>query len=687
MLIEAEIKEGEYQERVRDLISRILQAAFKLKDLKTFLDEIVKVGAENTEAKSCDIFLLEEAEDGNGRILRAYATSGEVGEILREKGAWYYVPKREPFKEKGEGKRKVIAYLQKYFALRSYLIKKSYYDGKNLQDELQRKSLGKILEEKNVSPQNAFEEMKEEIGEELQGLEKEGKLLMDILREERKSLTEVIKEMGDNLQDLVERGELPMGITAFVVKTKEPILPLHGEDVRKHPEWRGSYEGAHEICTSLVEVPLKTPEGTILGMIKIENHEKSESVMEFKDLDKSTIYCFTDRHKEILTILADSVIIAIENILYRAHTYKKIFGTKILKKIDELKVDNSKVNKDIHIMVKEFYSQLKIEIEDIGGTDEIYNKVTRLVSDIASILNLQVTLDIIDNVGPAFESLLGTDVRYREHFMHQFQVFLLGYYLINKKNSLRDKLINYLQNIDPGCGLEDVLKVWFIASMFHDFGYSVGKMEGWLENYFVRVAVPSKFQIRWADIFVCYEIEKTNLVELISCNSNEPKDKIADIIKDAFMNEHDHGVISGLVFMKILHNHQINETLLREACCAITLHTEAIFSKFGKLKIDQFPFAFLLVFCDNAQQWGRPRMMTLIPDIDIKLEDIITDNCTKVEMKLRYQKLTPEQKRIIGVNTIPPTKYWYSNESLRFSTGLYEGDKKEPFRRYTFPFN
>lgn len=649
MLINADIEDEEYKRRVRDLISRILQAAFKSKDLKKFLDEIVKVGAEKTEAKSCDIFLLEETENGNGRILCAYATSGEVGKILKEKEAWYYVPKRPPFKETGEGKKRVLAYLREYF------IKNRGYS----EDELQK------LE---------------------QDLEKEGKSLMDILRNEKRSLMDIINEKGDDLIDLVEKGELPMGITAFVVRTGEPMSPLHGEKVREHPEWRGSYEGAHEICTSLVEVPLKTPEGKILGMIKIENHKKSDSVKEFKDLAKSTIYCFTDKHKEILRILADSAIIAIENILYRADTYKKIFGTKILKKINELKIDDSNENESIHNKIKELYGQLKIEIEDISGIDEIYNKITKLVSDIAQILNLQVTLNIIDNIGPSFESLLGTDVRYREHFTHQFQVFLLGYYIINKKDSFRDKLIKYLQNINPSYGLKDVLKIWFIASMFHDFGYSVGKTESWLKNYFERVAVPSNFQIGWADIFTYYESEKTNLVELISRNTNNPKDKIAAFIKDAFIKHHDHGVISGLILMNIMRG-KMDDVLLREACCAIILHTETIYSKFNMLKINQFPFAFLLVFCDNAQQWGRPRMMTLISDVDVKLEDITTDDCTKVEIKLRYQKLTYEQKRIVGINTTPPTEYWYSEKSLRFGMKLYEGDEKEPFRRYIFPFD
>ncbi|MEM3525912.1 MAG: hypothetical protein QXV37_00730 [Candidatus Jordarchaeaceae archaeon] len=98
---------------LRELISLILQAAFKMRDLKTFLDEIVKIGADKLEAKSCAIFLLEEPEKGErGRKLRAYAASGEVGKTLVEKKACYYVPEREPFKEKGEGRVKVESYLE-----------------------------------------------------------------------------------------------------------------------------------------------------------------------------------------------------------------------------------------------------------------------------------------------------------------------------------------------------------------------------------------------------------------------------------------------------------------------------------------------------------------------------------------------------------------------------------------------
>lgn len=51
-----------------------------------------------------------------------------------------------------------------------------------------------------------------------------------------------------------------------------------------------------------------------VGIIKIENHRLSDSIKQFNEFNNSRIYCFTDRHNEILTILADSIVIAIQNL-------------------------------------------------------------------------------------------------------------------------------------------------------------------------------------------------------------------------------------------------------------------------------------------------------------------------------------------------------------------------------------
>lgn len=109
MLKNAEIEN--YAGKIRDLNRRILQAALNSGDLKNFLDEIVQIGAENTGARSCSTFLLEESKNRNGKILRLYSTSGDTD----DEEAKYYIPKRKPFTKKGEGKRKIIAYLKRYF--------------------------------------------------------------------------------------------------------------------------------------------------------------------------------------------------------------------------------------------------------------------------------------------------------------------------------------------------------------------------------------------------------------------------------------------------------------------------------------------------------------------------------------------------------------------------------------------
>jgi hypothetical protein len=680
-------EKGSFEKRKKEVTKLIIEAAIESKnDLKSFLKKIVEIGAEKTEAKSCVIFLLKDRKSANerGQYLRLYASSGDLGHKLETANAWYYVPQRDPFTENGTGKKKVLALLERYF----------------------REVKG---------------ETEEQFNERKNKLKSQKKTLIDALREEPepthivKVVEELAKHDGTTLEQLVESGELPMGINAWVVKTGGPFGPSHLTEIREFAEWRGSYEGIHGICTSVVDVALEDSKGDTLGKIKIENHRKSDVVQSFevfeqiedpsnkgvKNLDdhdkKPHILCFTKEHKELLEVLADSVTIAIEKILYSEDvTYKKYFGIELLKKINEL-TGMKGVNKDVHDTISEFYEPLEVTVEDIFGIEKIYDTVATYVTEIAQDLNLQSTSDLIDNIGPAFESLLGTDVRYREHFIHQFQVFLLGYYLINEKESLQQLLIQYLHNHwSPNCNMDDVIRVWFITSMFHDCGYSVGTIEDWLEKYFSRVAVPAQskvqweaptqFKIEWAFIYSLYECEKTRLIEVINRNCAKPMGEIAEILKKAFIEKHDHGMISALLLMQNLQSPTIDENILKEAGCAVALHTENVYSQFDRLtKITDFPFAFLLVFCDNAQQWGRPRIMSMVPELEVKLDEIGFNECTKVKIELRYAKLTSEQKRLVETNVAAPTKYWYSERAPRFSIGLYEKAEEKPFREYIFP--
>jgi pyruvate kinase len=136
-------------------------------------------------------------------------------------------------------------------------------------------------------------------------------------------------ELNERGKRLIGVGDLPMGITACVVKTGQSVC-RHGQDVRKHPEWLGGYEAnMGEICTSIMEVPLKVA-GDILGVIKIENHIASDRITKFDDLAREDVQekikLFGDDHHKVLTTLAECIAVALKKSIYR----KEILTPKIV---------------------------------------------------------------------------------------------------------------------------------------------------------------------------------------------------------------------------------------------------------------------------------------------------------------------------------------------------------------------
>lgn len=75
-----------------------------------------------------------------------------------------------------------------------------------------------------------------------------------------------------------------------------------------------------------------------------------------------------------------------------------------------------------------------------------------------------------------FEETLNLSPGYREHFVHSYHVFLLGLYLINSLEcftSHRDDKKSY--------------KKWFLASMYHDIGYPLEKIEDISKDYLKKL--------------------------------------------------------------------------------------------------------------------------------------------------------------------------------------------------------
>ena len=80
------------------------------------------------------------------------------------------------------------------------------------------------------------------------------------------------------------------------------------------------------------------------------------------------------------------------------------------------------------------------------------------------------------------EDILLQNPEYRDHFLHQFQVFLSGAYIIDK---LYDENKEYIKKLNRlyKCRIE---KVWLLASTYHDFNYSIQEYDLWIKEFFAQ---------------------------------------------------------------------------------------------------------------------------------------------------------------------------------------------------------
>ena len=222
-----------------------------------------------------------------------------------------------------------------------------------------------------------------------------------------------------------------------------------------------------------------------------------------------------------------------------------------------------------------------------------------------------------------FEPLLGKDPHYRDHLVHQFQVFLTGVPIIEVFYELISKRI---LNVEFS---------WFLASTFHDVGYPVQQFD-----FLTRAFFKDFLGIGSVPIMVNFSsvLTDTQFLEYIDrltsfyafCNSRETTKKqwryseaheVNDDLRKLFLknliDKPNHGVISALALLdSIESSHKedkrgmqkdiIFSNAVMSAALAISLHDENVFQNVDKIYFKKNPLAFLLIYCDTLQEWGRP---------------------------------------------------------------------------------
>jgi hypothetical protein len=327
---------------------------------------------------------------------------------------------------------------------------------------------------------------------------------------------------------------------------------------------------------------------------------------------------FTESEVSALNALANQSAIALNNVKLLGDSYEEQYGDKLIEELLRIKSSHDSPLKEVHEILKAWVKKVR-QARGIGIVDVTVDTI----AEICQYFRLPARLlEYFIEDYKKREGALQFIENHREHFIHPFHVFLLGYIILAKwkadKTHKGKLLMQFLENDDEIINL----KTWFIACIYHDVGYPAEKLPLLATDIFEH-AISRKVsgQFDWSPIIVANDNDKhiVNFSQRYGEHFNDNKRGEAEKFRKWFyhrlLEEHDHGTLAALILLNKWGTPKAKERIfLYEACLAICLHSlkyrkenvnnEERF-EIGPLKIGQFPLAFFLQYCDYAQEWGR----------------------------------------------------------------------------------
>lgn len=238
-----------------------------------------------------------------------------------------------------------------------------------------------------------------------------------------------------------------------------------------------------------------------------------------------------------------------------------------------------------------------------------------------------------------FESFLG-GIRKRGHFIHQFEVFILGLNIISRI----EELTKLAGKDYPFNNPASVFRRWLMTSTVHDFGYPLEAANDLSKE--IAVLYETMGFTKTADTFKSLSGQPitsldaiSNLVLIAEDLTVDKEINLSDYVmtsidtelrlssekskklKDDLKNHANHGYVSALLLsqymLKSLHKKykswnatQASTSYLSLSHClsAIALHALEVKihkSYIKKINFDENPMTYLLHLIDNVQEWSR----------------------------------------------------------------------------------
>jgi hypothetical protein len=276
--------------------------------------------------------------------------------------------------------------------------------------------------------------------------------------------------------------------------------------------------------------------------------------------------------------------------------------------------------------------------------EAIFKRINRFIKDLLKVLGLPENIfgNIWESLQRHEELMLYSLDNYRDHLMHQFHVFVIGYIIIYSYGIEDLKKLLDIHYIEPSpenvnnsdspndtFSKTDVLRIWAMASLFHDCGYAFEKLSHGFEAFSKRLLGTNlKSYFFWDEVILGTTDIPVTLQRICDsftaceryCYQYKPVDLFRILLQKA-TKENDHGVISSIILMQQYLSHHGGhekvpkiEKIMNIAAISIALHNSHVFEDVMKqinqpICLKQNPIAFLLAYCDVAQEWGRKKTL------------------------------------------------------------------------------
>ena len=251
-----------------------------------------------------------------------------------------------------------------------------------------------------------------------------------------------------------------------------------------------------------------------------------------------------------------------------------------------------------------------------------------------------------------FEPILQNSIQYRDHFLHSFNVYLIGYYIINRINQINSDIFNMTG--------DQLNLTWMLCSTFHDVAYPIQEIESWMNELFSTFfGINLHYHFKINDLLPPIY---TDLMKLISMYNKQPFQSLEannfqnidwnlyNTINSDLISRKEHGILGSLILSHLLairegfSERDENNFLYTHlpACHAICLHHLENFL----ISFKTHPFAFILILSDELQDWGRPSNRDQTDDFHVVDIHISNQPCPEINIKLNISKSKEEKLRI-----------------------------------------